>query len=90
MNIKIGFKKAIGILLIVIGLLALVTPFTPGSWLIFVGLELFGFRTLFWDKIKSRFQKYTLNKQNKIKRIIFIIVITLALISFVLPLAMGY
>jgi hypothetical protein len=31
MNIKIGAKKAIGILLIVIGLLALVTPFTPGS-----------------------------------------------------------
>jgi drug/metabolite transporter (DMT)-like permease len=88
MNIKIGFKKAIGILLIVIGLLALVTPFTPGSWLIFVGLEFFGFRTLFWDKIKSRFQKYA---PNKIKRTnFFIIVITLALISFVLPLAMGY
>jgi hypothetical protein len=90
MNIKMGVKKTIGILLIVIGLLALVTPFTPGSWLIFVGLELFGFRILFWDKIKSRFQKYTPNKQNKIKRIIFIIVITLVLISFVLPLAIGY
>ena len=88
MNIKIGFKKAIGILLIVIGLLALVTPFTPGSWLIFVGLELFGFRTLFWDKIKSRFQKYAPNKIKK--NYFFIIVITLALISFVLPLAMGY
>jgi uncharacterized protein YqgC (DUF456 family) len=58
MNIKIGVKKTIGILLIVIGLLALVTPFTPGSWLIFVGLELFGFRMLFWDKIKSWFQKH--------------------------------
>lgn len=52
---KFMIKKIIGIFLIIIGLLALVTPFTPGSWLIFVGLELFGFRILFWDKIKSRF-----------------------------------
>jgi len=48
-------KKVGGILLIVIGLLALITPFTPGSWLIFVGLELLGFRILFWNKIKLRF-----------------------------------
>ena len=48
-------KKTIGILLIVIGLLALVTPLTPGSWLVFIGLEFFGFRMLFWDKIKSWF-----------------------------------
>jgi len=59
MNIKITVKKIIGILLIVIGLLALITPFTPGAWLIFVGLELFGFRILFWDKIKAWFS----NKQ---------------------------
>lgn len=50
-------KKIIGILFIVIGLAALVTPLTPGSWLIFVGLELLGFRILFWDKIKSWFRK---------------------------------
>ena len=58
MNIKITVKKTIGILLIVIGFLALVTPFTPGSWLVFVGLELLGFRLLFWDKIKVWFQKH--------------------------------
>ena len=48
-------KKIIGILLIVVGLLALVTPFTPGSWLAFIGLELVGIRILFLDKIKARF-----------------------------------
>ena len=48
-------KKITGILLIIIGLLALVTPFTPGSWLIFVGLEFIGIRILFWDKIKAWF-----------------------------------
>jgi len=64
MNIKITVKKIIGVLLIVIGLLVLVTPFTPGSWLIFVGMELFGFRMLFLDKIKSWFQKHD-SKQTK-------------------------
>ena len=58
MNIKIAIKKIIGILLIVIGLLALITPFTPGSWLIFIGSELLGFRLLFLDKIKAWFQKH--------------------------------
>jgi hypothetical protein len=53
----IKIKKAVGVLFILIGLLALVTPFTPGSWLVFVGLELLGLRMLFWDKIKARFQK---------------------------------
>lgn len=48
-------KKIIGILLVLIGLIALVTPFTPGSWLIIIGLELLGFRMLYWNKIKSRF-----------------------------------
>lgn len=51
-------KKTIGILLIIISLLALVTPFTPGSWLVFIGLEFLGLRLTFWDKIKAWFQKY--------------------------------
>lgn len=57
MNIKTMVKKIIGVLLITIGLFAIITPFTPGSWLIFVGLELLGLRMLFWDKIKAWFQK---------------------------------
>jgi uncharacterized protein YqgC (DUF456 family) len=50
-------KKLIGIFLIVAGFLALVTPFTPGSWLIFVGLELLGVRLTAWTKIKAWFNK---------------------------------
>ncbi len=83
-------KKTVGVVLIISGLIALFTPFTPGSWLIFIGLEFIGIRILFWDKIKSWFQKMTPDKQSKIKRIVFIIIITLVLISFVLPLTMGY
>ncbi|PJA72586.1 hypothetical protein CO152_00690, partial [bacterium CG_4_9_14_3_um_filter_33_26] len=40
---KPGFlKRVLGVFLIFIGFLALITPLTPGSWLIFVGLEFIG------------------------------------------------
>ena len=40
------WRTTIGILFIVVGFLALITPLTPGSWLILVGLELLGIRLL--------------------------------------------
>lgn len=46
-------KKILGVLLILIGVLALITPLTPGSWLALIGLELLGLRTLFDDKIRA-------------------------------------
>ena len=49
-------KKIIGVILIMIGLLALITPFTPGSWLIFLGLSFFGSHFLLRDKIKIWFR----------------------------------
>ena len=59
-------KKVIGIILILVGLAALVTPFSPGSWLIFVGLEFLGFRMLSWDKMKAWFQRhYSNSRQTK-------------------------
>jgi len=36
------WKFLIGVILIIIGLIALVTPLTPGSWLAIIGLELVG------------------------------------------------
>lgn len=48
-------KKVLGVIAIIIGIFSLITPFTPGSWLIFVGLGMLGFRLLFWKKIKKRF-----------------------------------
>ena len=41
----------VGVILILVGLVALVTPFTPGSWLVFIGLELLGLRVLLSDKL---------------------------------------
>ena len=49
---KPKIKKMIGIILILIGLAALFTPFTPGSWLALIGLELLGLRILLSDKLK--------------------------------------
>lgn len=46
-------KKILGVALIIIGILALLTPFTPGSWLAFIGLELLGIRLMAWDRIKK-------------------------------------
>jgi len=45
-------KKAVGVILILIGLAALVTPLTPGSWLAIIGLELLGVRILLSKKLK--------------------------------------
>ena len=36
------FRKVAGAGLLVLGILALFTPLTPGSWLIFVGAEMLG------------------------------------------------
>jgi uncharacterized protein YqgC (DUF456 family) len=49
-------KVIAGVLLIIIGFLALVTPLTPGAWLMFVGLELIGVRLAVWDKLKAWIQ----------------------------------
>ncbi len=53
-------KKIIAVLLIVLGLLALFTPFTPGSWLVFIGAELLGIRLLsqkrlhtWWNRLRG-------------------------------------
>lgn len=54
MNISlIVLKKLLGLLLIVLGVIIFLTPFTPGSWIFFVGLELIGVRMAVWERIKE-------------------------------------
>ena len=50
-------KKLIGVILVILGFLALITPLTPGSWLALIGFELLGLRFLFLDKLKALFKK---------------------------------
>lgn len=53
-------RMVIGVILILIGLTALVTPLTPGSWLAIIGLEMLGIQTLFFNRLKSMFRLKTL------------------------------
>jgi c-di-AMP phosphodiesterase-like protein len=78
---KTIIKKVIGVILIIYGILALLTPLTPGSWLALIGLELLGIRQFvfrkflndkqriaaeaFMEKLKSRFKKKTDNKTDQ-------------------------
>jgi uncharacterized protein YjeT (DUF2065 family) len=54
-----ALRIALGILLMILGVLALLTPFTPGSWLALIGLELLGLRLVLERKFLSMLpQKY--------------------------------
>jgi hypothetical protein len=44
-------RKSLGIICIVLGFLALITPLTPGSWLILIGLEILGLGFLLDGKL---------------------------------------
>ncbi|HEY4502356.1 MAG TPA: PGPGW domain-containing protein [Candidatus Paceibacterota bacterium] len=57
MNFKF-FRKVFGVLLLVLGFLALLTPLTPGSWLIFIGVEILGIEMLSQERIKGHYQKF--------------------------------
>jgi hypothetical protein len=46
-------KKALGVFFIILGFLALITPCSPGSWLILVGLEFLGLGFLLEDKLPA-------------------------------------
>jgi drug/metabolite transporter (DMT)-like permease len=56
-------RKAAGVVLIVVGVAALVTPLTPGSWLALIGLELLGVRILFAERLAARLRRVVRAKQ---------------------------
>ena len=60
-------KKGLGIVCIVLGLIALVTPLTPGSWLVIIGLELLGIRMLIEKKLLK--EKHRAAIRNLMKKI---------------------
>ncbi len=47
-------KKVLGAVLLVYGIFALLTPFTPGAFLALLGAEYLGIRLLFWERLKAR------------------------------------
>jgi hypothetical protein len=64
-----GLKIALGVFLVIVGVLALITPLTPGSWLALIGLEILGLRILLERKLISMLpQKYRSKIRNLLKR----------------------
>jgi membrane protein implicated in regulation of membrane protease activity len=52
-QIKRILRITLGIVLIILGIAAALTPFSPGSWLALIGLEILGLRLLFQRKLLS-------------------------------------
>lgn len=48
-----SFRIILGVVLIILGLVAALTPFSPGSWLALIGLEILGVRLLLQRKFLS-------------------------------------
>ena len=46
-------KKFVGVLSLLIGIVSVLTPFTPLGFMVLVGLELLGIRELVWEKVKA-------------------------------------
>ena len=49
-------------MLIIIGIIAFVTPATPGSWLALIGMELVGIHLVFFNRFLSEKQKAALQR----------------------------
>jgi drug/metabolite transporter (DMT)-like permease len=59
----------LGVALIIIGVVAALTPLSPGSWLALIGLELLGLRILLERKLLSLLPpKYHQKVRNLLKR----------------------
>jgi uncharacterized protein YqgC (DUF456 family) len=63
--LKNVLKKTIGVILIVVGLAALLTPLTPGSWLALIGLQMLGWGFLLENRIIRAIRKKFENLKKK-------------------------
>ena len=59
---KTIIKKTIGVILIIVGIAAFVTPATPGSWLALIGMELLGIHLVFFNRFLSEKQRAALRR----------------------------
>lgn len=63
--VKNILKKTIGVILVIIGFLALVTPLTPGSWLMLVGFQMLGWGFLLENRVVRAIRKKFENPKRK-------------------------
>jgi len=69
-NIRRVLRITLGIVLIILGVVAALTPFSPGSWLALIGLEILGLRLLLQRKFLSLLpRKYRGRVSNLFKKV---------------------
>lgn len=71
-QVKKNLKRALGIFLIVFGVLGLILPILPGWWVIPIGLELLGWRLIIdrkkpWREIISLRDKTKDDEEGSVK-----------------------
>lgn len=59
---KTILKKTLGVILVIYGIFALLTPFTPGSWLAIIGMELLGIHLVVFDRFLPEKQRVALRR----------------------------
>lgn len=57
------FKKILGVILVITGIILHLIPLFPASWIIVLGLELLGLRILLQNKCQSFLSRFK-NKKN--------------------------
>lgn len=58
--------RATGTTLVIVGLLSIITPFTPVGFLLILGLEMLGIRAHVWNKLKHWRKKTTADKNHQL------------------------
>ena len=58
-------RKFIGVTLVIVGILSVITPFTPVGFLLVFGLEILGIRILFWNNLINWRDTYHKNNFTK-------------------------
>ena len=61
-------KKVLGVVCVLIGLLALVTPLTPGAWIALIGFELLEITFLLPRRIHEPWQKTKVKLRERFTR----------------------
>jgi len=58
-----NYKKFWGTIFIILGLIIILTPFTPGSILLLIGLDMFfGDKWPWWNNFKNKVRKWIATK----------------------------
>lgn len=60
-----ALKITVGVLLVIIGFVALVTPLTPGAWLGLIGLEMLGLGFIIPARVRNLWKKDTQSATEK-------------------------